>query len=294
MMLTLQLIVDGLGKGAIFAALGIAIVVTYRSTGLVNFAQGELATLSTMLTVALTGLGLPVWIALLVAVIASFTAGAVVQFTLVRPIMNRPHLVTIMVMIGLYICANSLGEAVFGPTPRPLAQLFPAGSFDIGGIRISWALVGVITLQAVVVLLLTTFFNRTRLGLGFRAVATAPGPSRIVGIRVERMHVIGWGLAASVGAVAGVSLTNLSVYVDPQMMTTILVYSLAAVTIGGFDSVTGAVVGGLIVGIVQSLISGLIPNFSGDAGILVALVVIAAVLLASPQGLFGREQVARA
>ncbi|GAA1021730.1 branched-chain amino acid ABC transporter permease [Acrocarpospora pleiomorpha] len=291
-MLALQLLVDGVGKGAIYAALALAIVVAHRSTGLVNFAQGEFATLSAMLTVALTGLGLDVWLALAVAAAASFAGGALIQVVIVRPTMRR-DLVPVVIMIGLYVCANAIGQLTFGQNPRPLEGLFPAGGLMLGGIRIQWSLIGVILLQAVVITALTLFFVRTKIGLGFRAVATAPEASRVAGIPVERMHMIGWGIAAALGAVAGVSLTNLGVYVEPHMMTTVLVYSLAAVTIGGFDSALGAIVGGTIMGIVESLVTGLVPGVSGDAGILVSLAIITLILLSRPQGLFGRERVTR-
>ncbi|GAA0974810.1 branched-chain amino acid ABC transporter permease [Acrocarpospora macrocephala] len=291
-MLALQLLVDGVGKGAIYAALALAIVVAHRSTGLINFAQGEFATLSAMLTVALTGLGLGVWPALAVAAAASFAAGALIQVVIVRPAMRR-DLVPVVIMIGLYVCANAIGQLTFGQNPRPLEGLFPAGGLVFGGIRVQWSLIGVILLQAVVITALTLFFVRTKIGLGFRAVATAPEASRVAGIPVERMHMIGWGIAAALGAVAGVSLTNLGVYVESHMMTTVLVYSLAAVTIGGFDSALGAIVGGAIMGVVESLVTGLVPGVSGDVGILVSLTIIVLILLSRPQGLFGRERVAR-
>jgi branched-chain amino acid transport system permease protein len=292
-MLIMQLLVDGVGKGAIYAALALAIVVCHRSTGLINFAQGEFATLSTMLTAVLTASGIPVWFSLGIAVVVSFFGGALIQFLVVRPTLKRPHLVQIMITIGLYICANAVGQIVFGPTPRPLDPLFPAGGFSLAGIRISWDLVGVVLLQAIVITALTLFFSRTKAGLGFRAVATAPAASRVVGIRVERMHMVGWGIAAALGAVAGVSLTNLGVYVEPSMMTPVLVFSLAAVTIGGFDSAVGAIVGGVVMGVVETFATSLIPGLSGDAGMLVSLVVIVAILLVRPQGIFGRERVAR-
>lgn len=293
-MLILQLIVDGFGKGAIYAALALAIVVANRSTGLINFAQGEFATLSAMFTVLLTSLGMNVWLALLIAVGVSFIGGALVQFLLIRPVLKRAHVVQIMMTIGLYVVANAIGEITFGPTPKPLAPLFPDGSFDLAGLRVSYALIGVIILQVVVITALSLFFARTKLGLGFRAVSTAPEASRIVGIRVGRMHMVGWGLAAALGAVAGVSLTNLNVYVQPSMMTTVLVYSLAAVTIGGYDSAVGAIVGGVLMGVIETLVTSLVPGFTAEAGMIVSLVVIVAVLLIRPQGLFGRERVSRA
>jgi branched-chain amino acid transport system permease protein len=292
-MLIAQLIVAGFAQGAVYAALALAIVVVHRSTGLVNFAQGEFATLSAMLTAALTAAGLNVWLALLIAVIVSAVGAALIQRLLVRRVMARSNLVSLTVLIGLYVCANAVSQIVFGVDPRPLTPLFPAGQFEIAGVRISWSLVGVVLLQALVISALTFFFSRTKAGLAFRAVASAPQASRIAGLPVERVHMIGWALAAAIGAIASVSLTNLGVYVQPSMMQPVLVFSLGAVTIGGFDSAVGAIVGGVLLGIAASLITTLVPGVSGQAGIVVSFLVIVVVLLVRPQGLFGRKRVAR-
>jgi len=292
-MLVIQLLVDGFGKGVIYASLALAIVVCHRSTGLINFAQGEFATLSAMLTVVLTASGIPVWISLALSVAASFGAGALVQKAVVRPALGRAHVVQIAITIGLFICANALGNLLFGPTPRPVDGLFPLGGITAGEIRISWSLIGVVILQALVITALTLFFSRTKTGLGFRAVALAPVASRFVGIPVERMHMLGWGIASALGAVAGVSLTNLGVYVEPSMMTPVLVFSLAAVTVGGFDSAVGAIVGGVVMGVVETLATSYVPGLSGDAGMLVSLIIIVAILIVRPQGIFGRNRVSR-
>lgn len=292
-MLILQLLVDGVGKGAIYAALALAIVVSHRSTGLINFAQGEFATLSAMFCALLVSFGVPIWGALGVSVVVSFIVGAIIQRGLVALTFRRSHIVQVMMLIALYICANAIGQIVFGPTPKSLAPLFPDGAFEIAGIRITWSLVGVLLLQTLVIVALSLFFAKTKAGLSFRAVASAADASRLVGIRVERMHMLGWGLAAAIGAVAGVSLTNLGVYVQPTMMSPVLVFSLAAITIGGFDSAPGAIVGGVIMGVVETLATAVIPGLTGDAGMVVSLVVIVGILLVRPQGLFGRKKVVR-
>lgn len=292
-MLIAQLVVDGIAKGAVYAALALAIVVVHRSTGVINFAQGEFATLSTMLTAALTASGISIWIAVPIAMTASFIGAAVVQSALVRPIQHRPHMVVIAMTIGLYICASAIGEITFGPIPRSLPSLFPSGGITLGDVRFSFSVLGVLALQAAAILALTMFFSATKAGLGFRAVATAPDESRFVGVPVERMQMVGWGLAAALGAVAGVSLTSLGVFVEPTMMSNVLVYSLAAVTIGGADSAAGAVIGGVLIGIAESLASLVVPGLSGGSGMIVALIVILMVLLIRPQGIFGQGVVSR-
>ncbi|MFG2586115.1 branched-chain amino acid ABC transporter permease [Streptomyces malaysiensis] len=292
-MLFPQLLLDGLGKGAVYAALALALVLVYRSTGLVNFAQGEFATLSAYLTWSLTTSGLNIWMALLAATALSAVAGAAIEWLVIRPLLNKSHLLPVIMMIALYIVTNAAAQVMFGPNPRSVPSLFPDVSWSVAGLRVSAALIGVFVVEAAIVAALWLFFERTSAGLAFRAVATAPEQSRFVGIRVNRLLMLGWGLAAAVGAVAAVLLTNLDFYLQPDMMSGVLVYSLAAITLGGFDSPSGAITGGLIIGVLETLASGYLPGSSADVGLIVALAVIVCVLSIRPQGLSGRRVVAR-
>ncbi|WPB87875.1 branched-chain amino acid ABC transporter permease [Streptomyces malaysiensis] len=292
-MLFPQLLLDGLGKGAVYAALALALVLVYRSTGLVNFAQGEFATLSAYLTWTLTASGLNVWAALLAAIALSAVVGAAIEWLVIRPLLSRSHLLPVIMMIALYIVTNAAAQVMFGPNPRPVPSLFPDVSWNVAGLRVSAALIGVFVVEAAIVAALWLFFERSSAGLAFRAVATAPEQSKFVGIRVNRLLMLGWGLAAAVGAVAAVLLTNLDFYLQPDMMSGVLVYSLAAITLGGFDSPAGAITGGLIIGVLETLASGYLPGSSADLGLIVALAVIVCVLSIRPQGLRGRPVVAR-
>jgi branched-chain amino acid transport system permease protein len=291
--MNIQPVIDGIGNGAIYAALALAIVVVFKSTGVVNFAQGEFATLSTIFVWIMATHGINIWVALLLGILVSGVVAAALQRAVFVPIAKADHVVSIMMMIGLYLVVSAVSEIVFGPTPKPMPRLFPDHTWHVVGLRISSALIGVLVLEAVAMLLIWLFFERTKHGLAFRAVAANSDASRYVGVNVNAVLMIGWAIAAGLGVVAGVSLTNLGIYLEPTMMTSVLVYSLAAATLGGFDSAMGAVVGGIALGILQSVLVQLVAGVSGDLSMVVALVTVVAVLLARPQGLFGRRSTVR-
>src|SRR6266571_1943956 len=229
-----QVVVDGIANGSVYAALALALVLIYRSTGVVNFAQGEMAMFSTFLTWGMTEAGVSLPLAILAALALSF-----------------------------------------------------------GGGRLSIESLGIVGVLLVVVGLLFLLFQRTRLGLAMRAAALDPVSSRLVGIRVGRMLMLGWGLAATVGAIAGI-LVAPRLFLDVNLMGGVLVYAFAAATLGGFDSPLGAVLGGWIIGVSENLAGTYVNVIGSDLKILVPLGVILAVLLVRPTGLFGAREVERA
>jgi branched-chain amino acid transport system permease protein len=197
-----------------------------------------------------------------------------------------------IVLIGLWITLNAGAGLLFGSDGRAIADLFPDGVVDIGGVRISADTLGVLTALTVVCAVLWFLFSRTTLGLVLRGVASNPSSAALVGIPVGRMYMVGWGLAAALGALAGALITT-SVYIEPNMMLGVLVYAFAAAILGGFDSPPGAIVGGLALGVTESLASGYIDWIGSALKLSVAFAVIIAVLLVRPTGLFGRAEVAR-
>lgn len=286
-MLFFQLLLDGLGRGAIYAGLALSIVLIFRCTGVINFAQGEFATLSTYLTFGLTMLGFNIWFAVAVSMVVSAGIGAGIQATVLRPLMGKSHLVVVAATIALFTAANSLSQLIGGANPIRMPVLFPDVTVDIFGVRASAALIGVLLIEALVVLGLWAFFRFTRIGLAFRAVAEAPENSKYVGIPVQRVLMLGWAMAAALGALVGALLTSIGFYLQPDMMIGPLVLALAAVTIGGFDSAGGAIVAGMALGVLESLALGFVPGFSSDFGIVLALFLSIAVLLLRPAGLAG-------
>ena len=280
---------SGLAAGAIYASLALALVITYRSTRLLNFAQGEMATLSTYFAWSLINAGLPYWVAFVITVAVSFVAGMVIERVLIRPVAHAPPLVIVTISVGLFVIFNAVSGWVFGYTTKVFPSPFPSDPLFKQQF-ISTHELGVIVVIAGVMLLVYAFFRFTRLGLAMRAAAENPVSSSLVGISVPTMLALGWGLAAAIGSIGGMMVAP-TVYLDPNMMFGVLIYALAAATLGGIDNPAGAVVGGFIVGVIENLIGAFVVG--NDLKLSVALVLIISVLLFRPSGLFGQKTVRR-
>jgi branched-chain amino acid transport system permease protein len=289
----IQLVIDGIAIGSIYGALALALVLIFRSTGLVNFAQGEMAMFSTFIAWGLVETGLPLGIALLAALILSFAGGMIIERVLIRPVENADPLTILIVTLGLFILINSAAGWIWGFENRGFPSAFPEGSAEIGGVNISYESLGIVAILLGVSGLLVLLFQRTKLGLAMRAAAANPASSRLVGINVGRTLMIGWGLAALLGALAGV-LVAPQLFLDVNFMGGVLVYSFAAATLGGFDSPKGAIIGGWIIGVAETLAGDYIGFIGSDLTILVPLTIIFVVLLVRPNGLFGSPEVVRA
>jgi branched-chain amino acid transport system permease protein len=287
-----QRLVDGIASGAIYGALALALVLIFRSTGLLNFAQGEMAMFATFLTWYLADIGLSVWLAVLGSMVVALVGGAAIERVLIRPVEGASPLAIVIVSIGLFIALNALAGYLFGYDGRPIADLFPSRVFDVGGVRFSSETIGVLAVLLAVCMVLFVIFLRTKVGLALRAVASNPESSSLVGISVGRMLMLGWGMAGALGALAGALLTT-KIFIEPNMMLGVLVYAFAAATLGGLDSPPGAVVGGLIVGVAESLAGGYIDWIGSDLKLAVALALILLILLVRPSGLFGSKEIAR-
>ncbi|MCF3132226.1 branched-chain amino acid ABC transporter permease [Streptomyces olivochromogenes] len=289
----LQQVVEGIGSGAVYASLALALVLIHRFTGIVNFAQGELAMLSTYVAWQLMASGMPFWLALPVTLAVSFVGGMLVERLVIRPVQGAPELTVVIVTVGLFIFVNAAAGLIWSFTVKAFPQPFPDGGIDLAGVRMDWSTVGIIGVVAVVMGLLYLLFQHTSIGLVMRAVACNPESARLSGIRVSRVLMLGWGLAATVGAVSGVLVAPV-LFLEPNMMGGVLIYAFAAATLGGFDSPVGAVVGGLFVGVAETLAGAYVDVIGPDLKVGVPLVIILAVLLVRPQGLFGRAAVERA
>ena len=289
----LQVVVDGIADGSVYATLALALVLIFRSTGVVNFAQGEMAMFSTFLAWGLANAGVPLALALLLAFAASFLGGMVVERVLIRPVEGGSPLTLVIVTLGLFIVVNAAAGWIWGYTLRDFPRIFPAGSVSLGGVSLSIESLGIIGVLLGVVLLLWLLFSRTSVGLTMRAAAQNPASARLVGIPVGRMLMLGWGLAALLGAVAGV-LVAPRLFLDTNLMAGVLVYSFAGAALGGFDSALGAVVGSWIIGVTEGLAGTYVDVIGSDLKVLVPLAIIFAVLLFRPSGLFGSREVTRA
>ena len=287
-----QQVVSGLATGGIYASLALALVMIYQATDVVNFAQGEMAMFSTYICWTLLQAGLPYWVAFVATLVIAFVGGLLIERIVIRPVENAPILTIVIVTLGLVFILNSVAGWVYSYIQKPFPSPFPSKPIKIGQIVLGAHDLGAIGITLVVLLLLFLFFRYTTLGLAMRAAAQNPVSSRLCGIRVGWMLALGWGLAALVGAVAGMMVAPV-VFLDPNMMAGILIYAFASATLGGFTSPGGAVLGGLIVGVIENLVGTYVRFIGTELKLTVALAVILVVLVVKPSGLFGRVAVHR-
>jgi branched-chain amino acid transport system permease protein len=287
----IQQIVAGLASGGIFASLAVAVVLIYRATGIVNFAQGELAMVSTFVSWELIERGLPFWTAFFLTLAISFAGGVALERVVIRPVEGKPVLTGVIVTLGLLVFCNGFAFWVWGGDVKSYPSGFSTRTIDVGGVAISVQDLGVIAVTLVAVGLLYALFQLTKLGLGLRAAAVNPQASRLVGIRVGWMLALGWGLAAVLGAVSGM-LVAPTVLLDPNMMRPVLLYAFAAAVLGGLTSPAGAVIGGLALGVTLNLLTAY-ADVPSSLRLPAALTLILVVLLVRPAGLLGRVAVRR-
>ncbi len=289
----LQVVVDGIADGSIYGALALALVLIFRSTGIVNFAQGEMAMFATFVAWGLHDSGRPLWLALLGAFVLAFLGGMAVERVIIRPVEGGRPLNVVIVTLGLFILVNALAGWIWGFTNRGFPRIFPSGTAGLGEVALSVESLGIIAVLLAVVGLLWLLFQRTKLGLAMRAAAQDPDSSRLVGIRVGRLLMLGWGLAALLGALAGV-LVAPRLFLDVNLMGGVLIYAFAGAALGGFDSPLGAVVGSWIIGVTENLAGTYVSAIGADLKVLVPLAIIFVVLLVRPSGLFGAAEVTHA
>ena len=283
-----QQVVAGLGSGAIYAALALALVLIHRATGVINFAQGEMAMFTTYIAWTLTANhGWSYWPAFAATLVFAFVLGLGIQRVVIAPVSNASVLTIVIMTIGLVLTFNGLAALIWSAEIRAFPSPFPNETWQIGGVAISQQDVGTFVIVVALVTLLWAFFQFTKIGLALRASALNPEASRLVGVRVGWMLAIGWGLAAMLGAVAGM-LAAPTVFLDPNMMQAILIYAFAAAVLGGIDSPVGAVAGGLLLGVGLNLIGAYIDFVGADLRLPVALLIILIVLLVRPAGIFGK------
>ena len=260
----------------------------YQATHLVNFAQGEMAMFATYLAWTLIQHGMPYWGAFALTVLIAFAAGVLIERVVVRPVERAPVLSVVIVFIGLLVIFNSLAGWIYSYTIKPFPSPFPAQPL-FGNSYVSSHELGSMGITLVVLLALFVFFRYTPLGLAMRAAAENPESSRLVGVRVGWMLALGWGLAAAIGAIAGMMVAPV-VFLEPNMMGGILLYAFAGALLGGIDSPGGAVFGGFLVGVLENVVGAYVGT---ELKLSVALVIIVGVLVVRPSGLFGKVHVVR-
>jgi branched-chain amino acid transport system permease protein len=285
----LHQVFSGISNGAIYASVALALVMIYQSTHHINFAQGEMATFSTFIAWALMQAGWPYWGAFFATIAISFAGGLAIQRIILRPVEKAPLLTNVIVFIGLLVIFNATAGWIFEHTIKPFPTPFTRETF-VSTRYFSAHEFGTVLVMLCVLFSLYAFLRFTPAGLAMRAAALNPDSARLVGIRVSWMLGIGWGLAAAIGAVAGMMIAPV-VFLDPGMMAGILLYGFAAALLGGIDNPWGAVVGGFIVGVLENLLGAYV--IGTELKLAVALVLIVTVLTLKPGGLFGKVVVVR-
>jgi len=287
-----QQLAAGIREGAIYAGLALAIVIIYRSTRVINFAQGEMATFTTFIAWSLMNHGLSFWTAFPIVLAIAFTGGVAIERIVIRPVEDAPVLTIVIVTLGLALLLNGLTSVIWGGANRQFHGPFSTRTIDVAGVPVSVQDIGIVLVSIGLVAVLALFFRFTKVGLALRAAAVNPDSSRLVGIRVGWTFALGWGIAAVLGAVAGMMIAPV-VFLDPNMMQTILLYAFAAAVLGGLDSPLGAVVGGILLGVTITLLGRYVGFLGSTLKLPAALMLILIVLLVRPSGLFGRVAVRR-
>jgi len=307
MSLFLQRIFDALSNGAVYASLALALTMVFRATGVLNLAQGEMAMLTSYVAallrspadprfaasswLAALGTPWPVWAAVLGAMVAGLVLGAAVQRFVMQPLADDGPLPPVGAALGLFLLIHGLAVLWWGSRLRPVGSPFPDGIDDrlnLLGARLRFQTIGIVATLAVALVLLSLLQNRTKLGLAFRAVVSNREGARMVGIRVGSVLMIGWAVAAALGALGGGLIAG-QLFVGPAMMSRLIVFALAAATLGGLGNPKGAIIGGFVFALMETMLVGYVPFISADVALIYTLGVLIVMLVIRPGGIFGTQ-----
>jgi branched-chain amino acid transport system permease protein len=288
-----QTVVSGLAQGSIYGSLALALVLIYKATEVINFAQGEMAMFTTYIAWSLyTHHGFSYWPAFFLTLVIAFVGGFALQRTVIRPLERASVLTMVMATIALLVILNGLASWIWTPQIQFFPSPFPTSSWVIGGVHIAKQDVGTLAVTFACVFLLWFFFRFFKIGLAMRAAALNPSAARLLGVRTSWLLALGWGFAAALGAVSGMMVAP-TVFLTPNMMQAVLIYAFAAAVLGGLESPAGAVAGGLVLGVGIALLSQYVNFVTTELQLPMALAVLLVVLLVKPAGLFGRVVVRR-
>jgi len=282
---------SGVSSGMIYAAVALGLVLIWRSTRILNFAQGGMAMITTYIASALLEHSVGYWAAFAVALLAGLALGAATERLLIRPVEGRSPVDAVIVAIGFLIFLEALAGAIWGASPRGFPAPFSQVDYLVGGRAIAFTPFDLFVVLAVLALMgvMLLLFRFTEVGLRMRASAFAPEVARLLGVRVNRMLTLGWALATMAGALAGLFVAP-AVFLSPNYMDSILIYGFTAAIVGGLESPLGSLVGGLVIGLAISYVGGYLGSAFEGAGALGLLVVV---LMVRPSGLFSRVQARR-
>ena len=293
--LFLQRLFDGLTNGSAYALIAVALVLIFKATTLINFAQGEQAMLGAFIVLQLWNWGLPMWVAVIIGMLISGILAAGLERTFIRRFDPADHLPLVIITLGLFLVLNAAAAIAWRYDPLLFPQLFPHGSaLTIGNARLSWYSIFAFGSCISVVLLLHTLLNRTKIGLAFRAVSSNLESSRLCGIKVGSTLQFGWALAAAAGTFgASIYAANPVLQIEPSIMLRALIFSITAAALGGLDSLWGALLGGLTIGFIQSVLVQYIPFIPNEMTLTATVVVLLIVPTFRPSGFLGTKAVER-
>lgn len=278
------LTIDGLSRGAVYAAFALALVLIWRGARIVNFAQGAMAVATAYAAYSVTAATGSYWLGFAAALVGGLALGALVERAVMRFVEHTAHLNAVIVALGVVLVIQAVLGAIYGSEFLPAPAPFSRDAVIVGGIALlSRFDLYVFATVLLVVVLLAVLFTRTQVGLRLRASAFAPEVSRLLGVNVAGMRTLGWALAAAVGALASMLVIPTQLGLHPNAMDLVFVSSFTAAVIGGLDSPPGAVIGGLSVGLILSYVTGYI---SGEVAPIAVLLLLLVVLLIRPGGLF--------
>lgn len=308
MTLLLQRLFDALSNGAVYACLALALTMVFRTTGVLNLAQGEMAMLSAYVAALLRspadprfafsewfarlGTPWPVWAAIVGAMVFGALVGALIHRFIMQPLEGESPLPQIGAALGLFLLINGLASLWWGPRLRSVGTPFPDGRDDrllLLGARLRYETIGIVVTLALALGLLALVQRRTKLGLAFRAVVSNPSGARLVGIRVGVVLMIGWAVAAALGALGGGLIAG-QIFVGPNMMGRLIIFALAAATLGGLGNPKGALVGGFVLALLETILVGYVSFVTSDVALIYTLGTLILVLLVRPGGLFGTDE----
>jgi branched-chain amino acid transport system permease protein len=282
----IDLTLNGISNGAIYAAVALSLVLIWRATRILNFAQAGMLMVTTFIAWTVIDHGASYWVGFVVALVSGLVLGALIERTIIRQVEGAPPLNAVIVALGLLVLLQAGAGMIWGNTPRSFPPAFSIKGYEIGGRVVLFSPTDLFTVLVVVAVMgaLVLLFSRTSLGLRMRAAAFEPEVARLLGVRVADMFTVGWALASLVGSLAGV-LVAPSVFVAPNTFDAILVFGFTAAVIGGLESPLGAMVGGGLLGLALSYVSGYAGSETVTLG---ALVILVATLMLRPNGLFTR------
>jgi branched-chain amino acid transport system permease protein len=289
----IQLCVSGLAVGCIYAIVALGFVIIYKATDVFNFAQGELMTLGAFICyLFIVQLHIPIIWAFLLTFLATALIGMVTEEIFLRPMVGEPIFSVIMITVGLSVLLKGIIGLSWGYMIKKFPDFVSENPLSLAGIVISPLHLITIIVTAFLIVAFAAFFKFSKIGIAMRAVASDQDASLLMGISVRKMFGLSWSIAAVVAGIGGILLSSITILHPSSSFVGIKVFP--AVVLGGMDSIVGAILGGIIIGLVENIAGGYIdPIVGGGVKEITAFVVLLAILMIRPYGLFGKEEIER-